>query len=208
MREKVCALMMIPVLLLSACGGTGESGAEELALEIRSRYIEMTACTAHLELTADYGQRVYRYGVDLSWEKEGETCLTITAPENVAGTVAHIANGETALEYDGVMVETGALDEEGLSPMDAVPALFTDAREGFLAECTLEDWDGSQRLHVVCRDPEEAPGAGRETELWFDPDSGALVRGEISVEGSTVIQSEWSDFQMSAAEAESSEPRA
>lgn len=38
----------------------------------------------------------------------GETVLTITAPENIAGVTARILEGETALEYDGMRVETGA----------------------------------------------------------------------------------------------------
>jgi hypothetical protein len=193
-RRGLCALMMTLVLPLAACGGGGGNEAEALALEVRSRYLEMTACAGHLELTADYGQRVYVYGVDLTWEKEGETCLTLTAPENVAGTVARIANGETVLEYDGVMVETGELDGAGLTPVDAVPALLTCAREGFLAECALEDWDGAQRLHVTSRDPEEEPGSGVETQLWFQPDTGALLRGEISSDGFTVVTCEAVNF--------------
>lgn len=198
MRRRLCALMMTLVLPLAACGGGGGNEAETLALKIRSQYLEMTACAGQLELTADYGQRVYTYGVDLAWEKEGETTLTLTAPENVAGTVARIANGETALEYDGVMVETGALDGAGLTPVDAVPALLTCAREGFLAECVLEDWDGEQRLHITSRDPEKDPGSGVETQLWFQPDTGALLRGEISNDGVTVVTCEAAGFTLTA----------
>lgn len=138
MRKGLCALMMTLVLPLAACGGGEGSEAEEALSRVRGMYLEMTACTGHAEMTADYGQRVYTYGVDFSWQREGESLLTLTAPENVAGTVAHIAAGETALEYDGVMLETGPLNEEGLSPVDALPALLRYAREGFAAECTLD----------------------------------------------------------------------
>lgn len=196
MRKALCALMMTLVLSLSACGGSQEPGAEELALDIRAKYLEMTACTGHVALTADYGQRVYDYGVDFTWEREGETVLTLTAPENVAGISARIAQGETALEYDGMMVETGPLDGAGLSPVDAVPALLAYAREGFMAECALEDWDGEERLHITCRDPESSPGQGTEAQLWLEPDTGALLRGEVSADGATVIQGAFSAFSM------------
>ncbi len=196
MRKRVCVLMTVLVLTLSACGGTAENEAETLMLEARSRFLEMTACTAHLELTADYGRRVYTYGVDLTWAGDGETVLTLTAPENVAGTTARIAGGETALEFDGVMVETGPLSDTGLSPIDAVPALLGYAREGFLAECVMEDWEGEQRLHAVCRDPEKAPGEGIECDLWFAPDTFSLLRGELSERGFTVIQCDVSEFSM------------
>lgn len=196
MRRRLCALMMTLALALTACGGESGNEAEEAMLKTRGRYLAMTACSGHMDLTADYGQRVYTFGVDFTWAKEGETVLTLTAPENVAGATARIAAGETALEYNGVMLETGTLDSAGLSPIDALPALLTYAREGFLSECVLEDWDGVQRLHVICRDPEKEPGQGVEAQLWFDPDASALLRGEISEDGFTVIQCDVSGFSM------------
>lgn len=188
-----CVLMTTLALSLTACGGQGDK-AEDLLLRTRSRYLEMTACAGHADIRADYGQRVYDYGVDFSWEKEGETRLTLTAPETVAGTTAHIARGETALEYDGVMLATGPLDSAGLTPVDALPAILSAAREGFFAECALED-DGAA-LHAVCRDPESGAGEGTETELWFSPDTGALTGGEIAENGVTVIQCAFTDFTM------------
>ena len=195
MGKRLCALMMILILALSVCGGTGGGNeAEEVLTRIRGQYLELTACTGHADLTADYGRRVYTYGLDFNWQREGETLLTLTAPEVVAGTTAHIAAGETALEYDGVMLETGPLDSAGLAPVDALPALLAYAREGFAAECVLEE--ETARLRVICRDPEAEPGAGREAQLWFDPETGALLRGEIGEAGVTVIQCEISNFAM------------
>lgn len=199
MRKEPCALMMTLVLLLSACGGKGGGRTDELVQKLRGAYLSMESCTAHVELTADYGQRVFQYGMELSWQREGETVLTLTSPENVAGTSAVIRAGETALEYEGVMVETGPLDAAGLSPIDAVPALLSYAREGFVAESVLEEQDGARRFHITCRDPEKEPGTGREGELWFDPESFALLRGEISQEGRTVIQCGFTNFSMTTA---------
>lgn len=198
MRGQLCALMMILALTLAACGGEKESGAEEKMLETRSKYLEMTACTGHMDMTADYGRRVYEFGVDFSWEKEGETLLTLTAPENVAGATAHISKGETALEFGGAMLETGPLNAAGLSPIDALPALLGYAREGFLAECVLEEWDGTALLHVTCREAEALPGEGTEAQLWFVPETHALYRAEISDDGAAVIQCNFPSFSMTA----------
>lgn len=197
--------MMTLVLVLTACGAPGAGGragneAEKLLTGTRNLYLDMAGCSGHADLTADYGERVYNYGVDFTWEKEGETLLTITAPENIAGTTARIHRGETALEYDGVMMATGPLDAAGLTPIDALPALLEYAREGFLAECALEDDGSGQRLRVVCRDPEDTPGTGVEAQLWFAPDTGFLLRGEISESGFTVIQCNFTAFAIQALE--------
>ena len=68
MRRRLCALMMTLVLPLAACRGEGQGKeAEKVLLELRGKYLEMTACSGHMDLTADYGQRVYTYGIDFTW---------------------------------------------------------------------------------------------------------------------------------------------
>lgn len=198
-KSRACVLMMTLALLLAACGGKGgRDEANDRLNEIRTTYLSMTACSGHVDMRADYGLRVYDYGVDFIWEKEGETVLTLTAPENVAGTTARIAKGETALEYDGVMMATGPLDSAGLTPIDVLPALLNYARQGYMAESTLEET--GELLHVICRDPERDPGTGVEAELWFIPDTGAMVRAEISEDGYTVMQCTFTDFAVTDAE--------
>ena len=185
----ICVPMMI--LLLSGCGGAGVGKEEELALAIRGEYLGMSQCAARLSVTADYGQRVYQYQMDAAWGEE-ETVLTLTAPETVAGFTARAADGGSTLEYDGVQVETGALDQEGLTPLSAFPALLEAARSGYITACALEE-DGTL-LRVDCGDAEGKPGTGTETALWFDASTHALLRGEVSVDGFRVILCEVSDF--------------
>lgn len=201
MGRKGCLLMILPLLLLSACAGGRVSEAETLTNQARTAYLELTACSGSASITADYGLRVYDYALDFSYEREGETVLTLTAPENVAGVTATIAQGETGLAFDGVAVETGPVDPSGLSPLDAIPAILGYAREGFVAECALEGEEGQpEKLHLICRDPEKGPGEGLECNLWLDGESLALLRGELSQDGLTVIQCEFSNWSMTGAE--------
>lgn len=190
MRKRLfCVLMM--TLLLAGCDQTGVSEAEELALTIRGECLAMTNCAAKADITADYGRRVYRYGMTVA-VTEQETVLTLTAPETVAGLSARLDGEESLLEFDGLSVETGPMDENGLTPVAAVPALLEAARTGYITACALEE-DGTA-LRVDCGDPEGSPGTGTETALWFDAATHALLKGEISVDGFRVILCEFSDF--------------
>ena len=123
-----------------------------------------------------------------------ETVLALREPELAAGITARISEEGGVLEYDGLALETGPLDGDGLSPVSALPALLSAARSEYMAECTLERTGDSELLRVLCADPEDPPGTGRETALWFDPETYALVRGEISVDGYRVIQCELTGF--------------
>ena len=190
MRRLLFCVPMI--ILLSACSGTAEiSQAEQLALVIRGEYLEETPWTTSAAITADYGQRVYQYELEAVWDGEATT-LTLTAPETVAGMTARLESGESLLEYDGVVLETGPLNGDGLTPVSAIPVLLEAARSGYMTGISLGEETGTLRMD--CGDPEGEPGTGTETSLWFDTDSHVLVRGEISLDGFRVILCEFTDF--------------
>lgn len=198
MRRVVCTLMMT-LVLLTGCSGGGqgaERSAEELALNIRTEYLAMTACRASADITADYGQRVYEYSVDISWQKDGETRLTITAPENIAGITARIQDGKSYLEYDGASIETGILSGTGLSPIEVVPAALNYILSGYIGECDFETVDERELLWFCCRDPESEPGVGTEAAFWFDPESHALTQAEILSDGYCVVRCVFQEFTM------------
>ena len=190
MRKSLLCVLMT-ALLLTGCGQAGVSEAEQLALAIRGEYLAVDGCTARAAVTADYGQRVYQYELAAAVNGE-ETVLTLSAPETVAGLTARITGEDSALEFDGLSVETGPLDGSGLTPVSALPALLEAARSGYITACALEE-EGTL-LRVDCGDPAGSPGTGTETALWFDASTHALVRGEISVDGFRVILCEFSDF--------------
>jgi len=176
------------LLLLCGCKAGGGDRAQDLALTIRGEYLALGDWTANCTITADYGQRVYEYGVTAAQTGE-ELALTITSPDTAAGLTARVADKNGLLEYDGAILETGPLDGDGLSPVSALPALLEAAQEGYIDSCALDE-----TLMILCRDPEKAPGEGTETSLWFDPETHALLRGEIAQDGFTVIQCVFEDF--------------
>lgn len=191
MRKGLLCVPMMILLLASCAGGTGMSEAEELALAIRGEYLAMTSCTMDAAITADYGQRVYDFEVTAAVEGEAAS-LTLTAPETVAGMSAHVDGEKGTLEYDGLWVETGPLDDSGLTPISALPALLGAARSGYMEACCLEE--ENSLLRMDCGDPEGTPGTGVEYALWFDGDTHALTRGEISTDGVRRIVCEISNF--------------
>lgn len=197
MRKRLCALMMILCLLLTGCSSgenDGNNSADELALSIRTEYLAMTACSTTIDMVADYGQRVYEYTLAVSWQKDGETVLTVLEPEYIAGITARIENKTGYLEYEGVSVETGALTAEGLSPVEAIPAILDNIFSGYIAECDFEMVGETKQLWFLCRDPENSPGVGTEAAFWFDAESHMLCSAEILSDGYTVVRCKFFDF--------------
>ena len=196
MRKTWLCVLTIPLLLLTACqsGESSEATAEETARQIRTEYLAAQSCGGTVELTADYGMRVYEFTMDFTWQKEGESVLTLTAPEEVAGLTARLEAGGSYLEYDGLRLGTGDLTGEGLTPMELVPTVMEYSLEGYMAECVFEDWGETPALRVLYRDPEGAAGQGVECTQWFAADTHALLAAELSYDGTLVLSSTFTTF--------------
>ena len=195
MRRNLLCVLMIS-LLLSACGAEEGDTADDLALKLRGEFLAAEYCSGTACITADYGQRVYRYEMEFHSNEE-EATLVLTAPETVAGLEARLSWKEgSVLEYDGAVMETGPLNPDGLTPVSSIPFMLRTAREGYLDTCVLETSESGTALRLTSRNPEEDPGCGTETVLLFDPGTFQLLRGEIWQDGFCVIQCEFSTFSM------------
>ena len=200
MRKRF-GLLLIPLLLLAGCRsgdgalpGGGDRKPEEEARQVRTEYLAAKGCSGTVEVTADYGLRVYEFTLDFTWRREGESTLTVTAPEELAGLTARIAEGEARLEFDGVSLGTGDLTGEGLTPMELLPSLMEYTDEGYMAECVFEQLGEREALRVLFRDPEAAAGTGAECIAWFERSTHTLLRCELSWDGELVLSGDFSDF--------------
>lgn len=194
-KTGFCVLMM--TLLLAGCSageGSGELTADETALQIRTEYLAADSCGGTAQVTADYGLRVYDFTLDFTWAREGETVLTVTAPEELAGLTATVGAGESRLEFQGVSLGTGDLTGEGLTPLEYLPAVMEYIGGGYIAECAFETRGEAQILRVLYRDPEQRAEEGLECTLWFAPSDHALLRAELTQAGYLVIQSDFTSF--------------
>lgn len=195
MRKTLFCVLMIPLLLLTACGGGGgEATAEEAARQIRTEYLAAVCSGGTAAVTADYGLRVYEFTLDFVWQREGETVLTITSPEELAGLTARIGAGESYLEYDTISLGTGDLTGEGLTPLELIPTVMGYVLEGYMAECVFEDLDDTAALRVTYRDPETGAGEGVECTQWFDAATHGLLRAELSYDGLLVLKGAFTNF--------------
>lgn len=195
-RLLPCVLLM--TLLLAACQaeGGGELTPDQLAAQIRAEYLSVTGWQSLVDLRIDYGDRIYDFTLDASWQKEGESVFTVTAPELIAGVTARLSRDGGVLEYDGMSLSTGPISDGGMEPLEAVPFLMEQLTHGYMASCSFEtEGEGAPRqLRVLCRDPDREEGTGAECALYFDPDSHGLVWAELFWDGFTVLTAHFNNF--------------
>ena len=201
MRRMIsCVLMM--TLLLTGCGTSKKDSPENLAALIRTEYLSLAGWSSAVSLSADYGEQVFDFTVNAAWERDGDTVITVTGPELIAGITARIRDGETVLEYDGAGLSLGMLDMSGITPVSALPALMDCITTGYMARCSWLGEGEARELVVLCRDPNAAPQEGVEYTMYFDPVTHAVKRAEVSVNGVLRLSARFSDFSMELTEDE------
>lgn len=187
-------------LLLTGCGTSEKDSPENLAALIRTEYLAMSGWSATADISVDYGEQVFDFTVEASWQREGDTVLTVTQPDLIAGITARIRDGETLLEYDGAGLSLGMLDLSGLTPVSAIPALMECVTTGYMARCSWSGEGEARALVILCRDPNAGPQEGTEFTMTFDPTTHVMKGAEVSVDGVLRLTAEFTDFTMDVTE--------
>lgn len=126
--KRLSPLLLALCLLLCGCG-------RNAAAERFSPFSEALAARGDLRFTAEvraeYPDRTARFTLSYADEAPG-CCVSVTEPEEIRGVSVHLNGASSALGYDGVVLDTGALDRYGLSPAAAPAKLVEALREGHL----------------------------------------------------------------------------
>jgi hypothetical protein len=177
---------MIPLLLLVGCGEREATLNEGFAAFRQSvTTAEHIALTA--ELTAEYEQTTASYTLAADYDGQ-ETVIQVLAPEIIAGVQARAKWGEATVAYDNVILAAGALDEEGLTPVSAIPAMLEAMASGYVELLWWEEDYVAARLYV---------GQDSVCTLWLDGESLTPVHGEIASGGRQVISCEFTSWEIS-----------
>jgi len=183
--KKLCLPLLLSFcLLLSGCGGKEyEKAQQELSQSLSAA--ETLSFTANVR--AEYENKTARF--TLSYQEDGQGGrVTVLAPQLIAGVSARVEPGSTSLEYDGVMLGTGDLDDFGLSPMSALPMLVQAMRSGALDS----GWQEGEFTVLQLQSTDQL-----SCTVWFEPYTMTPCQAELISDGRVKLFAEISDWQLS-----------
>lgn len=181
MKKLYMPLIVCIALMLTACGGgASRSSVEKFSQELRER--ENLRFTSRIR--AEYDDRCAEFTLEYISGSDGCT-VTVISPDIIKGVSAHVKAGETALEYEGVMLDTGMLDDFGLSPMSALPLLVDAMKNGYLDSA----WEENGELAAIF-----VPSDEISVEVHMDKYTKTPVSAEISSSGRVRVFAEIKDW--------------
>lgn len=186
MKRLIAALL--PLLILLA--GCGARETEDRAAAIQETYAALAGYDAVAEVELVRGAGNLRYSLHIQADAEG-ICVTVLAPETLAGVTAHLAVDTLKLEYDGIVLDAGG-PLAGLNAVTSVPLVLRAAAEGWLVEQSEETFDEVEHALRACWESESG-GEKLLCTVWFDA-SGAPLYAEIEKKEETAVFMEFTSF--------------
>ncbi len=182
--KRLILLCLSLAVLLCGCAAAGNREKEEF-LRLRTELIAREEVSLRAELTADYGERVYTYVLEYRGSGSRGT-LRVEEPAEIRGVEALLEDGRVTLQYDGAVLDTGAI-AGNLSPLQLFPLLVQTWKSGSVRECWRESLDGADCLAVLF----DLTEAGEDTLLcrsWFSRDSLQPLQAELEADGRTLLR--------------------
>jgi hypothetical protein len=156
MKKRFCLIPLLLCLFLCGCANASQTRFEAFSQELAQK--KSVAFTAHLH--AIYPNRDADF--DLRYEQaDGVEQITVLSPGRISGITAYVERGQSSLHYDGMILDTGDLDANGLTPMSSLPLLM-DALQNAHGDAYWEE-DGCSAVKLLYSD-------NCSVQVWFNAD--------------------------------------
>ncbi len=159
------------------------------------RFMELRAdllchdCSFQGEITADYGDAVYTFGVYCEGDSQGNLGFEVTSPETISGIRGRMSREAGVLTFQDAALEFPLLADDQVTPASAPYLLLKTLQGGYVRSVGEEDG----QLRVTIDDSYEEDAL--QLDIWLD-DSNLPVRGEILYDGRRILTIVVSDFQI------------
>ena len=184
MNLRKLTVVLLILTLLSGCR-RAESRERAEFRRIRSELAAKETIVLRAEVTADYGERVYRYTLRYEGTAEGGM-LTVEEPKDLSALTIGLSDQGVTLHCDGAVLDTGTIAGK-LSPVEVFPLQLRSWQYGSILGSSREKRDGIDctvtELELRC-EGEEKPLVCR---VWFPLGGTQPLFSELSRDGSAVL---------------------
>lgn len=185
MRLRMTALLCI-VFLFSGC--RGESGPLDSALSLRDSINKSDGCRFHAEITADYGEKIYIFGMDCATDRDGNLLFAVTEPATIAGITGRINSDGGAITFDDKVLAFRTMADGQITPVSAPWVFMKSLQGGYMKDCTGEEYD-----YLISIDDSYEEDA---LQLRIRVDDSKPTAGEIFWQGRRVLTLTVEEFEI------------
>ncbi|MBQ5607614.1 MAG: hypothetical protein IIU86_01150 [Oscillospiraceae bacterium] len=183
MRVKVAAILCV-LFLFSGCNNA--DAPLDKALALRNRILDSNGCSFRVNITADYVEKVYVFGMDCEADKEGNLTFSVTEPDTIAGITGKITTAGGAITFDDKVLAFKTMADGQITPVTAPWLFINTLRSGYLNGCT----EGENSFEISIDDSYEEDALRLNIRVEND----LPVFGEIFWQGRRLLTLTVEDF--------------
>lgn len=182
--KKGLALLMTAVLLTGCFGAN--SGLDR-AMTLRAKLLAAGGCCFDVTVTADYGDKVYTFGMYCQTDNAGNLTFQVTEPESIAGITGTVSDTGGKLTFDDNALAFDLLADGQVTPVSAPWLLVHTLRSGYLTACTAE----GEGLRVSIDD--SYADDALHLDIWLDGED-LPTEAEIQWQGRRILSLQVRNF--------------
>ena len=174
-------LLFVLLLFLFSCAAD-KRGIAELCKHLKN--LEDRKYIAHI--TAIFPKREVSFSLDYRFSVDGDDRVTVISPEEISGVAFSVPENDSTLEFDGIRLFLGSVDDFGTSPLSAMPQLLSVWRSGNYDEALSSDMFGEDAFLMIYRN--RTDGKDLEYRTWFSEKDFFPLYAEIYNSGIRIIE--------------------
>ena len=156
--KRMLALLIV-LLIFSGCAGENELSQ---AMALRQKILTEKGYAFDAVITADYGEKLYTFGVACQSDATGTLQFNVISPETIAGITGTLSPKGGQLTFDDKMLAFELLVEEQLSPISMPWVVMHSVGSGFIRSSGNDGED----LYIQIDD--SYAGESLQIDLWCD----------------------------------------
>ena len=175
------------MVLLTGCMGNNK--ALDSMMDLRADLLS-GACSFHTEVTADYGDMMYTFGMDCEGDSQGNLGFRVTEPDTIGGIEGKISAKEGKLTFDDTVLTFPLLADDQVTSVSAPYLLLKTLRGGYVRSTGEE----GELVRVIVDDSYEEDAL--QLDIWLDGEK-KPVHAEIVYDGRRILSMDIKDFRIS-----------
>ncbi|MDP4110312.1 MAG: hypothetical protein Q8878_09830 [Bacillota bacterium] len=190
-KRLLAALLLIAALTgLTACKSYGN--AKKAAGDVQKFYSGISAVSSKYKITSDFNERVNEFTLNYTKKKEENATVTVLEPKEISGISAKISQDTLELSYEGSSLAVAFPEIRGYSPLEALPGILLELKNGVPAEVGSEKISGDECVTLTYEEKVEKQAVTKR--IWIDEKTLFPVKAELYTGGSAVLSLEFLTF--------------
>ena len=176
---------VLTVMTLFGCSKNSET--IEPGLKLREQLLNSKGCSFEAKITADYGDELYSFSMQCSFDSVGNLSFTVNEPESINGISGTVSLEGGRIAFDDKVVAFPLLTDDQLTPISSPWLFMNTLRGGYLRACE----ETKNEIHLIYDDSYESDAL--QVDVYIT-EKYVPIHGEFLFRGRRIITIDVTNF--------------